>query len=459
MSQLPKSLSYGANQMPFRVNKYQVMPVGSDINGPNSTCRFRFPEKSIIRLSSTTLTFDVTINGLTNTDGNNWNKALFPPAQYAFFKQVRWYCNGVLCTGLNNHYNQIYHALLRSSVGEDYINSRALSGLQQHLGQEDEEGVLQVRKTATSKSGSYICEDILGLSRANGGESIIDTSIFGTIELEIIFDDKNVLACFGASNTGDANAQAAAIATGNSAISWQLSNLRALCDVVTVVPPLYMSLMSARLKSSEPLKFAYENIVSIVANRLTSNRINVNTQCLDALMICCLGSTWNDGNNQADATTQFNKKFRFTSGKGLNDVNCNLQIQVGSEVYPKIPIQNLLHCSDYTVNAFHPHSSFSQNLLFQNISGASNASAGSQTYKKANYLTENFIWVMPFAAEQGWASETHTLGGIDTASQNVDIIINSGTNDFQANTYYLLAALTTATLEFDPQSTATRVVY
>ena len=32
MSQLPKSLSYGANQMPFRVNKYQVMPVGSDIN-------------------------------------------------------------------------------------------------------------------------------------------------------------------------------------------------------------------------------------------------------------------------------------------------------------------------------------------------------------------------------------------------------------------------------------------
>jgi len=204
MSQLPKSLSYGANQMPFRVNKYQVMPVGSDTNGPNSTCRFRFPEKSIIRLSSTTLTFDVTLNGLTNTDANNWNKALFPPAQYAFFKQVRWYCNGVLCTGLNNHYNQIYHALLRSSVGEDYINSRALSGLNQHLAQEDEEGVLQVRKNATSKTGSYICEDILGLSRANGGESIIDTSIFGTIELEIIFDDKNVLACFGASNTGDA---------------------------------------------------------------------------------------------------------------------------------------------------------------------------------------------------------------------------------------------------------------
>jgi len=459
MSQLPKSLSYGANMMPFRVNKYQVMPVGSDVAGPNSTVRFRFPEKSIIRLSSTTLAFDATINGLTNTDANNWNNALFPPAQYAFFKQVRWYCNGVLATGLNNHYNQIYHALLRSSVGEDYINSRALSGLNQHLAQEDEDGVLQVRKQATSKTGSYICEDLLGLSRANGGESIIDTSIFGTIELEIIFDDKNILTCFGASNTGDATAQAAAIAAGNAKISWELSKLRCLVDVATVVPPLYMSLMSARLKSSEPLKFAYENIVSIVANRLTSNRINVNTQCLDALMICCLSSTYNDGNTQADATTQFNKKFRFTSGKGLNDVACNLQIQVGAEVYPKTPIQNLLHCSDYTVNAFHPHSSFSQNLLFQNISGASSASAGTVSYKKAHYLTENFIWVMPFSAEQGWASETHTLGGIDTASQSVDIVINSGTNDFQANTYYLLGALTTATLEFDPQSTATRVVY
>jgi hypothetical protein len=459
MSQLPKSLSYGANQMPFRVNKYQVMPVGSDVALPNSTIRFRFPEKSIIRLSSTTLTFDVTLNGLTNTDNNNWNKALFPPAQYAFFKQVRWYCNGVLCTGLNNHYNQIYHALLRSSVGEDYINSRALSGLNQHLAQEDEEGVLQVRKTATSKTGSYICEDILGLSRANGGESIIDTSIFGTIELEIIFDDKNILTCFGASNNADANAAAAAIAAGNSAISWQLSNLRALCDVVTVVPPLYMSLMSARLKSSEPLKFAYENIVSIVANRLTSNRINVNTQCLDALMICVLNANYNEGNNQADGAVQFNRKFRFTTGKSLADVTCNLQIQVGSEVYPKVPIQNLLHCSDYTINAFHPHSSFSQNLLFQNISGASNASAGTISYRKAHYLTDNFIWVMPFAAEQGWSSETHTLGGIDTASQNVDIILNSGTNDFQAGYYYLLAALTTATLEFDPQSTATRVVY
>ena len=99
------------------------------------------------------------------------------------------------------------------------------------------------------------------------------------------------------------------------------------------------------------------------------------------------------------------------------------------------------------------------NLLFQKISDAGAASAGTISYKKANYITDNVIWVMPFAAEQGWASETHTLGGIDTASQNVDIIINSGTNDFQANTYYLLAALTTATLEFDPQSTATRVVY
>lgn len=382
-----------------------------------------------------------------------------PPAQYAFFKQVRWYCNGVLCTGLNNNYNQVYHALLRASVGEDYINSRCLSGLNQHLGQEDEEGLLQVRKNATSKTGTYICEDIMGLSRANGGEAVIDSSIFGTIELEIIFDTKDILTCFGVSNTGDAAAQAAAIAAGNSAITWALSNMRCLVDVCTVVPPLYMSLMSARLKSNEPLKFAYENIISIVANRLTSNRINVNTQCLDALMIAVLPATYNNGNYQAGATSQFHGKFKFNTGRGLGNCISNLQIQVGSEVYPKIPINSLLMCSDYTVNAFHANSIFSQNLLYHTISGASNATAGAQSYKKVNYLSDNFIFTMPFAAEQGWASTTHTLGGIDTASQNVDIVINSGAADFNDGSYYLLAALTTAVLEFDPTSTATRVVY
>ena len=134
----------------------------------------------------------------------------------------------------------------------------------------------------------------------------------------------------------------------------------------------------------------------------------------------------------------------------------SLSLTVGSDQYPKLPIQNLLDVPDLTINTFYHGSLNSKNLFSQGLNNAV------VEFHRSYGLSDNFVWANNFSLEsEGWSSRR--LTGIDTSAQNVDIILNSqgfGSvtegafgNNATGNVWFM-CALVSSTLQYDP-STAT----
>jgi hypothetical protein len=87
---------------------------------------------------------------------------------------------------------------------------------------------------------------------------------------------------------------------------------------------------------------------------------------------------------------------------------------------------------------------YSQNLLF--------VDAGD--YKRSAFLDENFVWIQSFGDQEGWASKI--LTGIDTASQNLDIVITHSA--IAADGSLFMGALLTSMLVFDTKTGVVSVV-
>lgn len=440
MDGLPESLRYGVSSMPVRMNRVKIVPIGTDtFNSGSGIMRFRLPERSLVRLNSASLTATANITGMDTTAGN-WANALFP-SSYKYFRSVKFYVNGLLVSGgQSNHYNQIYSALGRATLGEDYCKANLLQNFVSELTQSDVvASSLQVAPSATTKSAFIVADNFLGLPRGNGsGDCVIDTSLFGgSLEIELIADDASILQVANAGN---------GVSTG---IDWNLTNCRFEVDVLTQVPSLYAQLLSVRIQNPEPIKFAFQNFISQIQLNNSSNRLQVNTGCMDMLMALPLNSNYTTRENLTSNVLQQNK-FRFNSGFTTStQATGRLQVQVGSVMYPQQPIDNMLLVADYTQNAFHHGSILATNLLWHGIT------AGTEVYNYTAFLAENFVYTMPFSLQEGWASKI--LSGVDTASQSTDIIISS--QNFPANSYLLLVALTTSVLSYDTQTGAVSVAY
>ena len=91
---------------------------------------------------------------------------------------------------------------------------------------------------------------------------------------------------------------------------------------------------------------------------------------------------------------------------------------------------------------------YSQNLLFNDLA------AGASSYNRTAFLNENFVWVQSFCDQEGWASKI--LTGVDTASQNLDIIVNTAAKT--ANGSIFMGALLTSMLVFDTKTGVVSVV-
>ncbi len=126
----------------------------------------------------------------------------------------------------------------------------------------------------------------------------------------------------------------------------------------------------------------------------------------------------------------------------------NMQIQIGSDTFPKVPINNYLQVSDITSNSLFSNSLYSQNLLFNG-----NSDATTSTYSRQKFLSENFVWVQSFSDGEGWA--TKVLTGIDSASQNLDVIVNA---NVPLGGSVMIGALLTSLLVFDTRTGQVSVV-
>lgn len=466
MSEIPDALRYGASHSTIRTNRFRLVPQGSDTVNPNGTVRIRLPEKSLVRLSSLSAYFTATVSGLV-ADAANWQSALMP-SSYKFFRAIKFYVGGAIASGgLCNNYDQLYHALLVSSADKAWVESRFNEGYKELISNSDDTVVppiaLTANPTITSKSQYLTCSDFLGLPRCNGGGGVIDTSLYSAVEIEFNMND---ITCLSAAWAGTA--------TGTG-LNWQLTNFRVDVDCVTSVSPMYVEMMALRLQESAPIRFPYQNFVSVIAQNTGSNRVQVNSQSVDLMLVAPLRSTYNQLTNMGGSAAGIVSnqmqphRYKFDSylsttgandGANINtDANLNSYVAnegtlryslvVGSDSYPKQVIDHALMIPDLTINTLYHGSLYSKNLF---SSGLRN---GNQGFSRAYGLADNFVWINNFSLEsEGWASKR--LTGIDTSAQNVDIILNSTLPAGAAN--YLLVALTTSQLVYDPTSATVSIV-
>jgi hypothetical protein len=149
--------------------------------------------------------------------------------------------------------------------------------------------------------------------------------------------------------------------------------------------------------------------------------------------------------------------YQFNSGLDLTDENtCRLQIVVGSETYPKTIISHALDVFDINTNSFFHGSTSNKNLFYYGVA-TSATGAVFPTYGRALALATSCIHAQSFSLQsEGWSSSV--LTGLDTASQNVDLICQSQNFPDLADGVQMLVALTTSQLVYDPQTASVSVI-
>ena len=477
MSDLPDALKYGASHSTIRTNRFRLVPQGSDTGNPNGVFRVRLPEKSLVRLSSLSAYCNATLSGMVGGSATNWANAKMP-ASYKFFRAVRFYVGGAVASGgLSQNYDQLYDALLKCSADKAWVDSRFNEGYRELITASDDTVQPPVSLNGATSSGSdpsgnivptkmqYLtCSDFLGLPRCNGGGGVIDTSLYNSVEVEFILNDES---CITKSSAGTyINADS---------ITYTLTNFRVDVDCVTSVSPMYVEMMALRLQDASPIRFPYQNFVTVIAQNTGSNRIQVNSQSVDMMLVAPLRNAW--ANTKAMVSTQManqlsSNRYQYDSKIGTTggassaqnsyinaEAGITMQLVVGSDVYPKQQITHALVVPDLTINTLYHGSLQSKNLFSTGL--LNEAPALSRSYG----LSDNLIWINNFSLEsEGWA--TKKLTGIDTSAQNVDMILNTtgfgavaeGAPNSATGNFWLLGALVTSQLIYDPATASVSIV-
>ena len=468
MEVLPQSLSYSASKQALRMNRFQCRPTGADDATVSSTFRINLPSKSLVNLSSFNLCFNLEMSTLVAHDANFTNAKL--PFSHQLFSAVRVYVGGQLVSGgLSNHYDLLYTGLVKASAGEDWCRSRYNDHARGLIENSDEINGFAANAAVgaiTVKRAYYCITDFLGIFRGNGtGRSIIDTSLWGDVSIEFTMNTNACIAKNAAGTAILANPAAADnarfLAAAIADITYKIQDIEGYVECITQTTPLYIKLITMLLDSKEQqIRFPYQNFVTGVVSSGKNARLQINSGCIDAMVVLPLHASFNNTRALVGVADDLSaQRYKFTAcgsdGTVIAVSNANhtsttgsaMQIQIGSDTFPKVPINNYLQVSDITTNSLFSNSLYSQNLLFNGWSG------GASAYSRQKFLSENFVWVQSFSDGEGWA--TKILTGIDSASQNLDVIVNANT---PVTGSLFIGGLLTSLLVFDTRTGQVSVV-
>lgn len=434
MESIPKALQYGSVvNSQARVVRQKIQPLGVSSGSSGSTVRFLLPQKAIIDMRSLSFNYDYTITGLT-ADAVNFTDAQFPPT-YQHWNSVKMFVSGASAAGSQcNHYDMVHHALLKASAGEDYCFSRLNNAYDSVI-----VSPAAANPEATSKNLRATFDDLLLFRSKN---YCYDSSLFGNLEIELTFNNKNILKVSG----GGTKVAAGALATSYGEVNHQFSNIVLSVDTVVSISPLYVSLLSERLQVSQPIRMPFSEIRTVLASNTGSNRITLQSSCVDSILVAFTNQDPNAGAAVADARPVANVaryKFNVTDAEAMG-----FQLTIGSEVYPRQAVARLHELLDMTTNAIYGNDVRSTNLLYHATSAA-----GTQSYALTNPAAENAISLSKFAiGEEGWA--TGLLCGLQTNGIATDAVVSSNSGNASR---LLIAAMQTSQIVFDPQTSAVSI--
>lgn len=434
MEAIPKALQYGVSNSQARVVRQKLQPLGVSSGSAGSTVRFLLPQKAIIDLRSLSFHYDYTINGLVNTGDANYSNAQIPPT-YQHWSSVKVFCSGASAAGAQcNHYDMVHHALAKCSVGEDWCNSRLNNAYDSLISFNGAYG----RPGATSKSLQATFDDLVLFRSKN---SCYDSSLFGNMEIELTFNANNVLKIA---------AQTVTTADAKAAISHAFSNITCSVDTVVSISPLYVSLLAERLQVSTPIRLPFSEVRTVLASNTGSNRITLQSDCIDAVLVGFLNSDPNayEATSADDSVLIANMpRYRFAVANAQKDALA-FQLTIGSEVFPRQAVQKLAEVADITTNSIFGNSTASTNLLY--LAAGAN---GVSSYSRSNLATNGAIALTKFGlGEEGYA--TGLLVGLQTNGIATDCVVQSNQ---AAASHVFIAAMQTSQLVFDPQTSAVSI--
>jgi hypothetical protein len=237
--------------------------------------------------------------------------------------------------------------------------------------------------------------------------------------------------------------------------------------------------MAMKLSDPAPIKCAFQNYVQTISTATGNNRLQVNSSCVDMIMVLPMAYNWNTlvpitpssalgtpagafGLLTSGAIYPVQPvHYQFNSNLDLtNEDTCRLQILVGSETYPKTIISHALDVFDINTNSFFHGSTSNKNMFYYGVQATAAGGVQNVIYSRALALASSCIHAQAFSLQsEGWSSSV--LTGLDTASQNVDIIVQS--QNFPAPSganagVQMLVALTTSQLVYDPQTASVSVI-
>lgn len=468
MDELPKSLNYSASKNIIKYKRFNVKSSSTNSGSANSIFRFKLPN-GLINLSSFTLCFDLLITGLDdgsallvilqgeladlqaelalltpNTQAytdkeneiddkqdeitnvrQNYSNVKFPHG-HKLIRELRTYVNNQQINNKCSDYDIIYNALMKASVNENYIYSKLEEHSIELITNYDDYGVINPTVTTngyTSKQASYVVSDFLGIF--NGEKSIIDTSLWGDVELEFIINDNYCLSQYVAGSGSNLN------------IKFELKNVEGFVEKVTEISSVYNKLVNMMLENRiEPLYYCYQNIITTINSTGKSSLLQVKSQCIDAVVVFPLSLDYQNKLAVFDPDLSTSSpRYQFNSGKLINLLNvnstknCNLQITVNGENYPDNPINNALHVANITSSAL------SRNNLFYSFINT-----------RQQFLDDNFIWYQSLCNVEGYVSKI--LTGYDTNGNTIPIIVNH--DCIVSGGSLFIAVLTTSSLVLNP---------
>lgn len=441
MDAIPKALQYGSvTNSQARVVRQKLQPLGVSTGTSGTTVRFLLPQKAIIDMRSLSFYYNYAISGLAQ-DNANWTWPQLPPS-FQHWSSIKFFVSGASAAGSQcNHYNMVHHALAKASVGQDWCLSRLNNGYDQLLANTAFSNTAGAVGGGTSRSYDATLDDLILFRSKN---YCYDSSLFGNLEIELTFADKNIIKLVGA---GTAVADAPGKAAAFAAINHSFSNIVLAVDTVVSISPLYVSLLSERLQVSQPIRMPFSEVRSVQASTTGSNRITLQSSCVDSVLVAFKNSA-NDNvttNTAAELQTLANvPAFKY----GVADANSmGFQLTIGSEVFPRQAVAKLGELIDSTTNALYGNDVRSTNLLYHTVS------ANAPSYAVANAASENAIALTKFAiGEEGWA--TGLLTGLQTNGIATDCVVASNSAN---SSRMLIAVMQTSQIVFDPQTSAVSI--
>lgn len=436
---LPSAFQYFVSSMAgaFERTPIRIIPDANSNPKSSSTLSVTFPNDAIIDLDS--LYMVATIKSSHAIDAG---ATVVVPSTASLFSSVHYQLNGNTVSGAGNqHWGQVYEALRRCSAGTDYDRSRADE--YQRIPMCDSDGKFQGSEALTVAGHRIHVQHFGGLQLSVNGAAF-DTSIFGTLRLQLNLSGDNILMCL--QNAGV-----------TQTLGWELANVEFRVDVLKA-PAVYDELVMARLQEGGTIDTCFPDIVSQISANNANVRFNVSSQSLNYLGFASLASEYLSptrltatdlavtGPNSKYGPDYYRFKLQNTANNvpGVDSTAETYYFQVNGKSYPAWGQNAVIDGLQATKDTFCGKDVNGQNLLFKGIRQADGTVGLTVTYRRENFLEENCIVVHKLCIDEAHTNPQRMMTGINTAGSNAQIALN--TQGWSTSDYVLLFGGTTTVL-------------